>query len=149
MGRIKVELPEQFLFSVTIPVRITDINYGGHVGNDSILSLLHEARIKYLEYLGFTELNIDGAGLIMSDVGIEFKAESFYGDSLLVSVSAGEFAKVSFDLFYKMETVRNGHTILIARAKTGMVCYDYKQKKVIAVPETLIERIQLKRNNSL
>lgn len=142
MGRIKVDLPEQFLFSVTIPVRITDINYGGHVGNDSILSLLHEARIKYLEYLEFTELNIDGAGLIMSDVAIEYKAESFYGDSLRVSVSAGEFSKVSFDLFYKMETVRDGHTILIAKAKTGMVCYDYNQKKVIAVPEALKQKTQ-------
>lgn len=142
MGRIKVDLPEQFLFSVTIPVRITDINYGGHVGNDSILSLLHEARIKYLEYLEFTELNIDGAGLIMSDVAIEYKAESFYGDSLRVSVSAGEFSKVSFDLFYKMETVRDGHIILIAKAKTGMVCYDYNQKKVIAVPEALKQKTQ-------
>lgn len=141
MARIKVDLPEQFSFSVMIPVRITDINYGGHVGNDSVLSLLHEARVKYLNHLGFTELDIAGVGLIMSDVGIEFKGESFYGDELLISVGAGEFSKISFELFYKMETVREGKKILIAKAKTGMVCYDYDAKKVAAVPEELVKKV--------
>ena len=135
MARIKIDLPEQFSFSTSIPVRITDINYGGHVGNDSILSLLHEARLKYLTHLGFSELDIAGAGLIMADVAIEFKGESFYGDELTVGVAAGEFSKISFEIFYKMETVRDAKTILIAKAKTGMVCYDYEKKKVVVVPE--------------
>ncbi|MGE5106726.1 MAG: acyl-CoA thioesterase [Sphingobacteriales bacterium] len=141
MARIKVDLPEQFSYSVKIPVRITDINYGGHVGNDSILSLLHEARMKYLAHLGYTELNIAGIGLIMSDVGIEFKSESFYGDELTVSIAAGEFSKISFEIFYKMETVRGGKNILIAKAKTGMVCYDYEAKKVAAVPEEFVKKM--------
>lgn len=138
MARIKIDLPAHFSFTAKIPVRITDINYGGHVGNDSILSLLHEARLKFLNHLGFSELDIDGAGLIMSDVMIEFKGESFYGDELTVSVAAGEFSKISFELFYKMETEREGKNILIAKAKTGMVCYDYKARKVTAVPEKFI-----------
>ena len=140
MARIKIDLPGQFSFSTKIPVRITDINYGGHVGNDSILSLLHEARLKYLTHLGFSELNIAGVGLIMADVGIEFKGESFYGDELTVSMAAGEFSKISFEVFYKMETVRDGKTILIAKAKTGMVCYDYEKKKVVGVPGEFVEK---------
>ena len=140
MARIKIDLPGQFSFSTKIPVRITDINYGGHVGNDSILSLLHEARLKYLTHLGFSELNIAGVGLIMADVGIEFKGESFYGDELTVSMAAGEFSKISFEIFYKMETVRDGKTILIAKAKTGMVCYDYEKKKVVGVPGEFVDK---------
>ena len=50
MERIKLNLPEQFLFSTNIAVRITDINYGGHVGNDSFLSLIHEARQQFLNH---------------------------------------------------------------------------------------------------
>ncbi|MBI2730069.1 MAG: thioesterase family protein [Sphingobacteriales bacterium] len=140
MPRIKIDLPESFSFSIKIPVRITDINYGGHLGNDSVLSLLHEARVSYLKQLGYTELNIEGVGLIMSDVAIEFKGESFYGDELTISVAAGEFSKISFELFYKMETVRGGKTILISKAKTGMVCYDYNVKKVVAVPEEFMNK---------
>ena len=37
MPRIKLELHEILIYSTEIPVRITDINYGGHLGNDSIL----------------------------------------------------------------------------------------------------------------
>ena len=59
MARIKVELPEQFAFSTTIPVRITDLNYGKHVGNDTILSMIHEARVQYLRQLGYGELELE------------------------------------------------------------------------------------------
>src|SRR5207248_10309352 len=100
MARIKVELPEHFSFSATIPVRITDLNYGNHVGNDTILSMIHEARVQFLKQFGYEELNMAGAGLIMSDVAIEFKSELFYGDTVTVSVATGDFSKVSFDMYY-------------------------------------------------
>jgi acyl-CoA thioesterase FadM len=103
MARIKIGLPGKFSFTTSIPVRITDINYGGHVGNDTILSILHEARARFLSHHGYTELNLAGVGMIMSDVGIEFKNELFYGEEIIASVAAGEFSKVSFELFYKLE----------------------------------------------
>ena len=49
MARVKLEVPSTFSFQTTIPIRITDVNYGGHVGNDSILSILHEIRIQFLK----------------------------------------------------------------------------------------------------
>lgn len=142
MARIKVELPEQFAFSTTIPVRITDLNYGKHVGNDTILSMIHEARVQYLRKLGYGELDLAGVGVIMSDVGIEFKSELFYGDEVLVSVAAGDLSKISFDLYYKLEKRTDDKTILVAVAKTGMVCYDYNKKKVAAIPMEVIEKLQ-------
>jgi acyl-CoA thioesterase FadM len=135
MARIKVELPEQFAFSTTIPVRITDLNYGKHVGNDTILSMIHEARVQYLKQLGYGELDLAGVGVIMSDVGIEFKSELFYGDEVIASVTAGDLTKISFDLYYKLEKRSGDTTLLVAVAKTGMVCYDYAKKKVAAIPE--------------
>src|SRR6266700_2867636 len=128
--RIRIELPAEFSFTTTIPVRITDVNYGGHVGNDTVLSLIHEARVQYLKHYGFEELNIAGTGLIMSDVGIEFKNELFYGDAVQVAVTAGDFSKVAFDLFYRLEKMQAGKPVTVAIAKTGMVCYDYTHKKI-------------------
>jgi len=142
MARIKVELPEQFAFSTTIPVRITDLNYGKHVGNDTILSMIHEARVQYLRKLGYGELDLAGVGVIMSDVGIEFKSELFYGDEVLVSVAAGDLSKISFDLYYKLEKRADDKTILVATAKTGMVCYDYSKKKVVAIPEEVAVKLK-------
>lgn len=138
MARIKIDCPPVFSFSTLIPVRITDINYGGHAGNDAVLSLIHEARMQFLKKHGYAELGFAGIGLIMRDVGIEFKQELFYGDTVIASVAAGEFSQVSFDIYYKLEIAaqRPGDkTRLAALAKTGMVGYDYKSKKVAVLPE--------------
>lgn len=141
MARIKIELPAQFPFNTTIPIRITDLNYGGHVGNDTILSIIHEARVLFLRHYGYEELNLAGAGLIMSDVAIEFKNELFYGDNLSVSVSAGEFSKIGFDVFYKLKKGEGKTEKTIALAKTGMICYDYANKKMVPVPAEVIEKL--------
>ena len=57
MARIKIELPEKFIFSTEIPLRISDINYGGHLGNDAVLSIAHEARIRFFNKHGFKEID--------------------------------------------------------------------------------------------
>ena len=135
MPRIKLELPEHFSFSTKIPIRITDINYGGHAGNDSILAMIHEARIQFLQQFAYNEKDFAGVGLIMNDVAIEFKKELFYGDVVDVAVTANAFERVSFDIVYQLNTHRNGKNIVVATAKTGMVCFDYHSKKIISVPE--------------
>jgi YbgC/YbaW family acyl-CoA thioester hydrolase len=132
MARVKVSVPDSFSFSTIIPVRITDLNYGNHVGNDSILSLIHEARVQFLKHHQLTELDFKGVGLIMADVAIEYKTELFYGDALKVYVAADDFSAVGFDLVYKL--VKNEEETLVALAKTGMVCFDYARKRVAKVP---------------
>ncbi|RYG00305.1 MAG: acyl-CoA thioesterase [Chitinophagaceae bacterium] len=134
MARIKIETPADFSFSTTIPVRITDLNYGGHVGNDTILTLMHEARMQFLKHYGYSELDFAGIGLIMNDAGIEFKSELFYGDQIIASVVAGDFSKVSFDIYYRFEKQDGEGKKLIALGKTGMICYNYQLKKLGTVP---------------
>ena len=142
MARIKIDLPGKFSFSTNIPIRITDINFGGHVGNDTILSLIHESRAQFFSHCGYTELDFAGAGTIMSDVAIEYKNQTYYGDEIVVSIAVGEITKVAFDLFYKLEKRSSGKLIPVAFAKTWMVCYDYDQKKVVAIPEDAIRKIK-------
>ena len=140
MARVKIQLPAVFSFSCQIPVRITDINYGGHVGNDTLLSIIHEARMQYFRKMGYSEMQFAGTGMIMADAAIEFKSELFYGDMVIASVAVGGVSKIGFDLFYKLETLRqaqgdNMKTVTVALAKTGMICYDYEKKKIVSVPE--------------
>lgn len=137
MSRIKLSFPEKTLFQTTFPVRITDVNYGGHVGNDSILSILHEARMQWLKANQFTELDFAGVGMIMSDVAIEFKNELFYGDQLRISIAVGEVSRVSFELYYRIVKTSGTETEIVV-ARTGMVCYDYAKKKVAAIPEAAL-----------
>jgi acyl-CoA thioester hydrolase len=135
MARVKLSIPEHTIFTTDIAVRITDINYGNHLGNDALVSILQEARMQWLTSNNYTELNIGGAALIMADLAVEYKAESFYGDTLNIAISIGEITKISFEMFYEISTTRNDKKILIANAKTGIVCFDYDARKVINIPE--------------
>jgi YbgC/YbaW family acyl-CoA thioester hydrolase len=135
MSRIKIDLPASFSFITSIPIRITDINYGGHLGNDSFLGLIHEARIQFLQSKGYSEMNMGGVGMIMADAAIEFRNELFYGDIVQLSVTIASVSKVSFDIYYKLEKESGGKKMVVALAKTAMVCYDYTRKKIVAVPE--------------
>ncbi|MEQ1554689.1 MAG: thioesterase family protein [Ferruginibacter sp.] len=143
MARVKLQIPQKRLFETQIPVRITDINYGNHLGNDALVSIVHEARVRWLAANNFTELNIGGASLIMGDLAVEYKNESFYGDILHISIAVDEISKVSFEILYEITVCRNTKTTLIANAKTGMVCYEYNAKKVVAIPTSFLEFLSI------
>jgi acyl-CoA thioester hydrolase len=141
MPRVKLTMPEHFAFTTELPIRITDLNYGGHVGNDSILGIIHEARARFLKYHGYEEMNMAGIGLILSDVTIEFRTELFYGDTLRASVCAAEFYRVGFDLYYKLEKSTVDKWVSVTHARTGIVCYDYSAKKIAGVPKEVMNKL--------
>lgn len=72
MARTKLIFPAKILGEVSITVRITDINYGNHLGNDALVSIIHEARVKWLYLNGYTELNIEGAAIIMGELLVNY-----------------------------------------------------------------------------
>ena len=141
MQRIKIQLPETFPFSTDVRIRITDINYGGHLGNDSFLALIHEARQRFLKNYGYEELRFAGYGLIMADAALEFKRELNYGDVLTISVAASGFHKYGFDLYYKLEVLNSDQPQITGKAKTGMLCYDYENRKLTAMPVEAILKL--------
>lgn len=142
MNRVKIDIPEKLPFSTRMSVRITDLNYGNHVGNPIFLSLAHEARMLYLKSMGYSELNIENVSLIMADAAIEFKAELLYGDEVNIEVGLGGHSRVGFDLLYRITGWRNGESFLAAKIKTGLICYDYTLKKTVALPAAALLRMQ-------
>ncbi|MBI3005815.1 MAG: thioesterase family protein [Ignavibacteriales bacterium] len=132
MPRAKLELPSKFHFSTEIPVRITDINYNDHLGNDAILSIIHEARVRFYKNYGFKELDVDGPGTIMSDAILVYKSESHYGDVLTVDIAVDDMQKKGFDFLYLITNKDTGKEV--ARAKTGIVFYDYENKRIVDMP---------------
>ncbi|WP_299705697.1 thioesterase family protein [uncultured Pontibacter sp.] len=141
MPRIKVAIPAHVSFEAAIPVRITDLNYGAHLGNDALLSILHEARLQLLRHFGYTELDLGGASLIMADVAIEYKGEGFYGDVLTLKLAFDDIHKYGFDITYH---VLNQDGKEVARAKTGMLCFNYQERKLMALPDEVKARIETK-----
>ena len=134
MSRIKIDLPQEWHFQTSITVQIGDINYGNHLSNDAYLRLAHEARLRFLKHHGYTEMNIDGAGLIMADAAIQFKNQAFHGDELNIRVAVTDIGRAGFTLIYLFERVSDG--LQIGRIKNGMVFYDYQQQCVANTPAT-------------
>lgn len=136
MPRIVLDLPAALPFATEIDVRITDLNYGGHLGNDAMLSLVHEARYRFLQQHGLSERDIDGTQLILADVAILYRAEVFAGERLRFEVGVGDVARVSCDLLYR--AVRTADERLVAEAKTGIVFLDPTTRRPVAVPPSVV-----------
>ncbi|WP_283786655.1 acyl-CoA thioesterase [Bermanella sp. WJH001] len=98
--RIRLDLPQTVLFSMEISVRVTDVNYAGHLGNDRLLVYAQEVRSAWFASLGFNELNIEGCNTIMADAALQYVNEAFANDSLTITLFLGEQHKYGFDLYY-------------------------------------------------
>lgn len=140
MSRVQIDLPENFIFKTSIEIRIGDINYGGHVGNDKFLSIMHEARLQFLNKFGYSEMNIENQSLILADAAIEFKAELFYKDLVDIYVTADNFNKYGFDLYYLIQK-QNAEETVVCKAKTAVLCFNYKTRKLSSLPIKVKETI--------
>lgn len=145
MSRVKIDVPDKFIFSTEIPLRISDINYGGHLGNDAVLSIFQEARIRFLNQFEYSEVNIEGSSIIMVDAAVQYKSQGFYGDVLLVELTVDDIQRIGCDFIYlafNKQSVKE-----VARGKTGITFYDYKNNKLVSVPEPfkkLIDELKAK-----
>ena len=140
MPRIKIELPSKFIFSTEIPLRISDINYGGHLGNDAVLSIFQEARIRFLNQFGYSEISIEGSSIIMVDAAVQYKSQGFYGDVLIVELTVEDIQRIGCDFIYRACNKKSGKEV--ARCKTGITFFDYKSSKLVSVPEAFKKLIE-------
>ncbi|MGD8387270.1 MAG: thioesterase family protein [Desulfobacteraceae bacterium] len=134
MARLPIELPDRLDYATEIRVRVTDLNYANHLGNDALVSLLHEARTRFLGHHGLHELDIEGLGIVIGDLGIVYTAEAHHGDVLRIEMGIGDFSKAGCDIYYRITRARD--EVLVARAKTGIVFIDRKARRAVRVPES-------------
>jgi acyl-CoA thioesterase FadM len=140
MSRVKIAEPDKYLYTAKILTRITDLNYGGHVGNDRIFAFMHDARVQFLKSLGYKdELDFDGLGNIQTDAAITYKAEVFAHEEIEIAVGITDINKYGCDFVYRF-TKSEGN--LAALGKTGVVFFDYKLKKISPIPESFLQKIR-------
>lgn len=135
MPRIKLKPLDHYPFRTEFVVRTTDLNYGGHLGNDRLISLVHEARVAFLAEYRFSEKECGGVSLILADTAVNYQGEAFAGNLLQFEVAAGEPTRCGFRLFYR--ATRPSDNADIALVETGMVCFDYKTRKRASLPQAV------------
>ncbi|NKQ11662.1 thioesterase family protein [Pseudomonas sp. SST3] len=133
MARLTLQFPEnQFCFTTQLTVRITDINAGNHLANDSMISMISEARARFLFAYGIAETSKDGRGIIVTDLATTYKAEAHARDVLLLEVGVMDFNRYGGDITFRI--TRPADDTLIAMAKSGFVFYNYLDKRVVPMP---------------
>jgi 4-hydroxybenzoyl-CoA thioesterase len=131
MARVEIDLPDSFLFETEIPVRVGDVNYGGHLGNDAVLSIVQEARARFLAAHGMSELDVGGPGIVLADAALVYRAEGTWGMCLRVAIAAADVRSRGLDLLYRLTDAATGREI--ARVKTGILFFDYRTRKVVSM----------------
>lgn len=134
MARLKLEFPEdQYYYSTQLTVRVTDINAANHLGNDSMISMISEARARFLFDFGIEETQGDDTGIIVTDLVTTYRTEAHARDQLLFEVGVMDFNQYGGDITFRITRPRDN--ALVAMAKSGFVFFNYKIKRVVPMPE--------------
>ena len=140
MPRVKVDSPQQFIFSMERAVGISDLNYAKHLDSVTMVQILHEARLQFLASLGFTESNIFGLGMVVTDLAVDYRSESFSGDQLIIDVGVDDFNRYGFDIC--MQVTNAALESVVCQAKMGVVFFDFDNHQITNVPPSFLALMQ-------
>ncbi|MEX6504468.1 thioesterase family protein [Pseudomonas zhanjiangensis] len=133
MARLQLAFPpDQFCYSTFLTVRVSDINAANHLGNDSMISMISEARARFLFEYGIEETQEDGTGIIVTDLATTYRAEAHARDQLLFEVGVMDFNKYGGDITFRITRPADG--VLVAMAKSGFVFFNYRRRQVVEMP---------------
>jgi acyl-CoA thioester hydrolase len=137
MPRIKLSEQEVYEFQSSLKVRPQDINHGGHVGNDNLISLVGAARAELFHSIGLSELDLGDrqTGIIITDLVVNYRAEAFLFDELRIDTHIDEIAPKGFRMFHRVRK----STKLIALVETGFAAYSYATKKTAPIPDSFLK----------
>jgi 4-hydroxybenzoyl-CoA thioesterase len=139
MPRVRIDLPEHFLFSTEVQIYSGHINDAGHLDNAQLLALASEARQRFFKSLGYTQLDVEGVGTVVTDTAVQYRSEAFHGETLVFEMTADDFNKYGCDLVYLAREMTSGREV--ARGKIGIVFFDYAARKIAPTPERFRARL--------
>ena len=139
MPRIKLQEQPRYEFKYEVALQPRDINYGGHLGHETLVALIHSARADLLRSLGFSENDLgDGrTAMIMSDLAVNYQGEGFMFDAIRIESHVGEMTRTGFRIFHR---VARGDKVL-AFVETGFLAFNYLERKIVRVPQTFIKTL--------
>ncbi|RMF54743.1 MAG: thioesterase, partial [Calditrichaeota bacterium] len=130
----------KFHFTTELSIRISDVNYANHLGNDAVLSLIHEARIRFLKSLGYSEMDVEGVGIMVADALIIYKSQGFHGDTLVVDIAVEEPFRVGCVLYYRLSNKESGKEV--ARCRTAIVFFNFQTQELARIPSAFLKALK-------
>ena len=88
-------------YSVTITPRFYETDALGHINNATIVAWFEVARVNFLEELQEND-SAAAKRWILASVHVDFKAETFYGSDVIVSITDASVGNSSFTVCCEM-----------------------------------------------
>jgi acyl-CoA thioester hydrolase len=121
-------------------VRVDDINYGGHMGNERALVVFQDARIAFLGSLGLSEKSIaEDTGIIIVEARVEYRRQAFMGDLLDTAVTARVAGSSALDFLFSVSRPSDGAEVF--SGSTRILPFSYAQQKVRKLPPDFLAKI--------
>ena len=114
----------------------------GHVNNANFLTYIEIARIRYFDMVLDTGIDFSKQGFILARATVDFILPIEIQDTIQVHTRCSRIGNKSFDLEYEIMNVNREPSVLVAKAHTVLVGYDYLQKKTIMIPDQWKKRIE-------
>ncbi|MBN2801519.1 MAG: thioesterase family protein [Deltaproteobacteria bacterium] len=135
MPKVKLQKIESYRFKTSEKIRVSDLNYGGHLGYDKILALIHNSRLELFKNWGVTELDLgDGkTGIVATDSIVNYLGEGFLHDTLTIEIEPVEAGSLSFRLAHNITRTSDGSPV--ALAEVGFIGFDYKTRSPSRLPK--------------
>jgi acyl-CoA thioester hydrolase len=115
----------------TITVRFSDTDMLGHVNNASYFTYMEEARLYFMN-----ALEITGASLIIASAKVDWRAQTYFPDTLDAETFITRIGTSSFDV---ATTLRSQKTLqVVFEGVATLVNFDYEGQK--SVPLSNAER---------
>ena len=126
------------IYEMEYKVIVSDINYGGHMGNERALIIFQQARMEWLNSIGYDEANIENKGLIQLESHVYYLKEVFLGNKLLCKITKIEPEKITFNIEYE---IINENKDIVIKGMTKMAVFDYEKKRIARIPKEFLEKI--------
>lgn len=140
MERVRLEFPDADLrHRHPLTVRITDMNYGRHLGHDAVISLLHEARANALDALGLSEADMGGYPSVAADIAVQYQAEARWPDALVVDTAIPEPGSKVVAVYHRIR--READARVVATARINLMLVDRRTGRPVAIPDSVRQRL--------
>lgn len=103
----------------------------GITHHSNYIRWMEEARIDFLEKIGYSYDKLEEDGIISPVIAVEceYKRVTTFGDSVGINVEIEEFKGVKLILKYTMKDIKTGEVVLIGKTKHCFV--DEKNKPIL------------------
>ncbi len=110
----------------------------GITHHSNYIRWMEEARIDFLDQIGFSYRALEDAGIISPVIGIEcdYKNTTTFDDSIEITVNLEEYKGVKLILNYTMTNTADGKIVVIARSKH---CFIGRDGRPIALKKAFPE----------